>query len=111
MGQAQDWEYAEESWGDESRLVVVLGYAFQSEHYETESLKKNIAAMFERAIKAYDSQVTAVPVRFDFRPLRAGYGEHLFNEIARDIISADIAVFDTSDQNPNVMVEMGVSLT
>lgn len=38
-------------------------------------------------------------------------GEHLFNEIARDIISADIAIFDTSDLNPNVMVEMGVALT
>lgn len=43
--------------------------------------------------------------------MAAGYGEHLFNEIARDIISADIAVFETSDLNPNVMLEMGVALT
>jgi predicted nucleotide-binding protein len=35
----------------------------------------------------------------------------LFNEIARDIISSDIAVFETSDLNPNVMLEMGVALT
>ena len=41
----------------------------------------------------------------------AGYGEHLFNRIARDIIAADIAIFDTSDKNPNVMIEMGVALT
>lgn len=34
-----------------------------------------------------------------------------FNEIARDVISADIAVFETSDQNSNVMIEMGVALT
>lgn len=46
-----------------------------------------------------------------FQPLAAGYGEHLFNEIARDIISADIGVFETSDLNPNVMLEMGVALT
>jgi hypothetical protein len=39
------------------------------------------------------------------------YGEYLFNEIARDIISADIAVFDTSGLTPNVMLEMGVALT
>lgn len=45
------------------------------------------------------------------RALTAGYGEHLFNEIARDIISSDIAVFETSDLNPNVMLEMGVALT
>ena len=52
-----------------------------------------------------------IQVSLHFQPLAAGYGEHLFNEIARDIISADIAVFDTSDQNPNVMIEMGVALT
>jgi len=28
-----------------------------------------------------------------------------------DIIGADIAVFETSDLNPNVMLEMGVALT
>ena len=47
----------------------------------------------------------------EFKPLAAGYGEHLFNEIARDIISADIAVFEAPDLNSNVMVEMGVALT
>ena len=35
----------------------------------------------------------------------------MFNEIARNIIGADIAVFETSDLNPNVMLEMGVALT
>lgn len=29
-----------------------------------------------------------------FKALSAGYGQHLFNEIAGDIISADIAVFE-----------------
>ena len=46
-----------------------------------------------------------------YAPLAAGYGEHLFNEIARDIIASDIAVFETSDMNPNVMLELGVALT
>jgi hypothetical protein len=46
-----------------------------------------------------------------FKTLSAGYGQHLFNQIARDIISADIAVFDTSDLNPNIMIEVGVALT
>jgi len=42
--------------------------------------------------------------------LSAGYGRHLFNEIASDIISADIAVFEASDLNANVMIEIGVAL-
>ena len=50
-------------------------------------------------------------VSMKFKSLGAGYGGHLFNEIARDIISADIAVFDASDLNPNVMLERGVALT
>jgi hypothetical protein len=50
-------------------------------------------------------------ISLEFKPLAAGYGEHLFNQITRDIIAADIAVFETSDMNPNVMIEMGVALT
>ena len=43
--------------------------------------------------------------------LAAGYGEHLFNEIARNIIGSDIAVFEASNSNLNVMIELGVALT
>ena len=67
--------------------------------------------MFERAVEEYNTLPGAPPTTLNFCPLAAGYGEHLFNEIARDVISADIAVFDTSDLNPNVMLEMGVALT
>ena len=67
--------------------------------------------MFERAVTKYNAQPGALSAILDFRALGAGYGEHLFNEIARDIISSDIAVFETSDLNPNVMLELGVALT
>ncbi len=63
------------------------------------------------AVDDYNSLKNAIPVKLEFHPLATGYGEHLFNEICRDIISADIVVFDTSDLNPNVMREMGVVLT
>ena len=61
--------------------------------------------------RSYNGDPKSVKVTLSFFPLAAGYGEHLFNEIARDIISADIAVFDVSDLNPNVMIELGVALT
>ncbi|MGQ0791555.1 MAG: hypothetical protein ACT4NJ_04935 [Nitrosopumilaceae archaeon] len=67
--------------------------------------------MFENAVEEYNKTPGAIHVELNFLPLKAGYGEHLFNEIARDIISADIAVFEASDLNPNVMIEMGVALT
>ena len=73
---------------------------------------KNIRKMFEDAIVKYKEDNPDSP-RIDlfFKTLSAGYGQHLFNQIARDIISADIAVFDISDLNPNVMIEVGVALT
>lgn len=88
-----------------------MGYQFVSQNYNSEDLQQNIRTMFDTAVSQHNAQHGSLKTQLDFRPLAAGYGEHLFNEIARDIIASDIAVFDTSDQNPNVMVELGVALT
>ncbi|VVB54937.1 Uncharacterised protein [uncultured archaeon] len=106
----EDWEIVSER-KREQRLYVVFGFKFESTYYDTEKLKLNVENMFKVALEEYKKLPTAISVDLVFEPLSAGYGEHLFNKIARDIISADIAVFDTSDQNPNVMLEMGVALT
>jgi hypothetical protein len=107
----EDWEIVAERKGQQGQLRVVLGYQFQSQHYETDKLRTNVKASFEAAIAEYHARQMGPPISLKFKVLGAGYGEHLFNEIARDIISADIAVFDASDLNPNVMLEMGVALT
>ncbi|MES1225410.1 MAG: hypothetical protein ABUT20_58555, partial [Bacteroidota bacterium] len=62
-------------------------------------------------VNGYNSNGGVEKINLDFKPLSAGYAEHLFNQIAREIISSDIAVFETSDLNPNVMIETGVALT
>lgn len=107
----QDWEYVQTELSKKDILKVVLGFQFISTHYDTEQLKLNIKAHFAKALDGYNSKGGVRKLSLDFRPLAAGYGEHLFNQIARDIISADIAVFETSDLNANVMLEMGVALT
>lgn len=106
-----DWEYIAERKDRSDQLIVVLGYQFTSPHYDSASLKANLKEMFDRALSSYHAGSGAIPATLTFQPLAAGYGEHLFNEIARDIIASDIAVFETSDLNPNVMVELGVALT
>jgi hypothetical protein len=106
-----DWEFVEISRRRAGELKVVLGLQHKSETYSAEILIENIKRSFGTAVEEYNSKRGHIPVSLDFRTLKAGYGEHLFNEIARDIISSDIAVFETSDQNPNVMIEMGVALT
>ncbi len=82
-----------------------------SRYYDSDKLRKNINMMFKRGVSEYNKLPGARLVELLFRPLVAGCGEHLFNEIARDIISSDIAVIETSDMNPNVMVELGGALT
>jgi hypothetical protein len=107
----EDWETVSESKAKSGELRVVLGFQFSSTNYDSTQLVRNVESMFTRAVESYNADPQNLQVALEFRPLAAGYGEHLFNEIARDIISADIAIFDTSDLNANVMVEMGVALT
>ena len=94
----------------EIQFSIILGYQFKSKYYNTENLKANIKDGLEKALNRYN-QEKGTEIKLNFKPLAAGYGEHLFNQIARDIISSDIAIFETSDLNPNVMIEMGVALT
>jgi hypothetical protein len=106
-----DWDTATKRTHDTSKLYVVFGYQFKSHYYETEKLKKNIYNMFQNAVIEYKKGPNPLDIQLEFINLAAGYGEHLFNKIAGDIISSDVAVFETSDLNPNVMIEMGVALT
>lgn len=109
--QDEDWEVLAERKADVGELHVCLGYQFKSKHYDSAKLSKNIENSFRRAVDDYNQLPNAIQTELNFRALAAGYGEHLFNEIARDIIASDIAVFETSDFNANVMIEMGVALT
>jgi hypothetical protein len=108
---ADDWEIVDERKQNGNELRVVFGCQFESQHYDLAILSSNLQSNLERAINEFNKKSNVTKVALHFQQLTAGYGEHLFNEIAREIISADIAVFDTSDLNPNVMLEMGVALT
>jgi len=107
----EDWEQVEHEHGDTSRMIVVLGHQWRSTCFNTDDLRRNIGEMFEKTLFRVLAKKKGAHVTLDYRPLQGGHGGHLFNEIARDIISADIAVFDTSDLNSNVMIELGVALT
>jgi len=109
--QDHDWEVLAARKDEADSIYVVLGYQFCSDHYDSERLRLNVEATVRKAVASYNQLPDALEVTLHFSPLAAGYGEHLFNEIARDVIGADIAIFETSDLNPNVMIEMGVALT
>ena len=106
-----DWDIVALQKEDEQTLYVVMGLQFESSFYDNDTLGRNVEAIFQNAVQRYNEQHQGGRIELHFERLSAGLGEHLFNEIARDIIGADIAVFETSDLNPNVMLEIGVALT
>lgn len=108
----EDWETVSTRKRDSNIIYVVFALQFQSGYYNSSNLRKNIQSMFLEGLHHYQNQNrSAANVDIDFKSLSADYGGHLFNGIARDIISADIAVFEVSDRNSNVMIELGVALT
>lgn len=107
----QDWEEVALRKEDDQALFAVLGMQFESSTYDTKTLMANMKRHVEIAVERYNTRHPKRLVNLEFEPLGAGLGEHLFNEIARSIIGADIAFFETSDLNANVMLEMGVALT
>ena len=107
----EDWETVAEHKGRQDCIYSVLGHQFDSEHFDAEILRINVESMMRDAVDRYNSRSSRDRLSLKHDNLSAGYGEHLFNEIARDIIGADLAVFEVSDLNPNVMLEMGVALT
>jgi len=106
-----DWKFVSSRREDRNTLNVVFGLQFESKYYPTDQLIENIKQHFQKAVDAYNEKHSGEKITMRFKKLAAGYGEHLFNDIARSIISSDIAVFEVSDQNPNVMIELGVALT
>lgn len=103
-----DWEAIDVE-RNSRNLIVVFGYQWtDSKFYEPERLLDQVEADFAKAMEASRASDA---LTLSFTRLEAAYGEHLFNQIARSIIAADIAVFDISDLNPNVMIEVGVALT
>jgi len=105
-----DWEAVGLDHEDENRLIVVFGHQWESQYFDASRLRASIEAKFQGALTAALPRIKREVV-LDFRVLEGGYGSHLFNQIARDIIGSDIAVFETSDLNSNVMIELGVALT
>jgi hypothetical protein len=106
-----DWDAVIQRKKDTNTIDVVLGYQFESKNYSSAELITNLRLSLTKAVDYYNEVYSENKIHLRFRDLQSGIGEHLFNEIARDILSSDVAIFETSDLNPNVMIELGIALT
>lgn len=109
--QEDDWSAIIAAKKDIHSLNVVLGMQFESQFYDTTVLIENIEKYLNKAVKLYNEINRDNRIHLNYKQLKSGIGEHLFNNIARDILSSDISFFETSDNNSNVMIEMGIALT
>jgi hypothetical protein len=108
---ADDWEAVALRKEDPRTLYVLLGLQFVSSHYNPRALTRHVRSHFEEAVRRYNERHRDATIAVHFERVLAGLGTHGFSRVARDILSADVAVFETSDWNPNVMLEMGIALT
>jgi hypothetical protein len=107
----KDWEDVSSWKANKNVLYIVFGCKFKSDFCDYSALNENIKCRFKEAVEQYNSKNPGENIQLKYEPLHAGLGEHLFNEIARDIISSDISIFEISDKAPNVFIEIGVALT
>jgi hypothetical protein len=105
-----DWIFTTMRRENRDTLYVIFGLQYESKYYQAEKLIENIKSHFKDSISIYEKRYTE-KVTLEFEKLEAEYGGHVFNSIASKIIGSDIAVFEASDLNPNVMIELGVALT
>jgi len=109
--------FTEEDWiniaiqrDNTKKLFVVFGLQFKSKFYNPDKLIENIKKYFQESVNKYNSE-NKDKITLVFQKLEAEYGSHLFNSIASKIIGSDISIFESSDLNANVMIELGVALT
>ncbi len=107
----EDWESVALKKQDKNHLNVVFGLQYKSKYYDTNQIIEIIKAHFKVSITNFNTKNDDMDVELNFEKLSAGLGEHVFNNIAGKIIASDIAIFEVSDHNPNVMIELGVALT
>lgn len=105
-----DWASVMNDRKNQKTLIVGFGYKWDSTFYNSSHLIRNIKSLFNKGLEEVSAK-SNIDFILEFRIFQGAYGGHLFNQIACDIIGSDIIILDTSDQNPNVMIEMGVSLT
>jgi hypothetical protein len=94
-------------------LRIVFGYQFSSDFYDTALLVSNLEAALARAARELNEtreQAGEVPITYHFKTLSASRSGSLFCDICMDIQSSDIAFFEVSNRNPNVMLEYGLAI-
>ena len=84
------------------KIKIFVGYKIDSEYHSSKSLKNAIGTV-KSLIE--DSIDVNLEIQYgEFSP-----GRFLFNEVFKAIIECEVAVFDISENTPNVLIEVGLA--
>lgn len=86
-------------------LKVFVGYQIKSRFHSSSCIKRVLAKKLSSIIKKQRD----VFLEFQFGD-RFNAGEFLFSQVQSAITDCEIAIFDISENNPNVMIEVGMAL-
>ena len=86
-------------------IKIFVGYEFSSRSKSYE--RTELESMIENSVDSVKTDIRNVDLVLDYNPSK--YGESLLKEIVGKIKNCDIAIFEISDNNPNVMFELGVA--
>jgi len=85
------------------KLKVFVGYQINSEYHDTKELKETIFKVKKNIEEEFSN------IELDIKFGEFGAGKVLFNEVLNAIKECEIAIFDISENNPNVLIEVGMA--
>lgn len=85
------------------KLKIFAGYQINSEYHDTKDVKQTILKVKEVVEKEFPN------IELDIKFGEFEAGKVLFNEVLSAIKECEIAIFDISENNPNVLIEVGLA--
>ena len=82
------------------KVKIFVGYQINSDYHNSKDLKNAI-----NTVKA----IVEVDVNLEIQYGEFTPGKFLFNEVFKAIKECEIAIFDISENNPNVLIEVGMA--
>jgi hypothetical protein len=90
------------------RIKVFAGYQFKSNYFKRSKLDEALSWAAQTVSNDFSTENYIIEVQYE--PVDITPGSILINELKSLIISSDICVFEVSDLNQNVFIELGIAL-
>lgn len=93
------------------QFIISAAYEWKKEGKSTPNSELAIKKLIEGVKKQFEKQKKVNPkIKIEFKRLRASAGKTMLASIQKRIANSQIIIFDISNKNPNVFLELGIAL-